>query len=60
MSVKSQVLTIIDELIRDVSESAKEADYNHVIALAHQMGALQQVRARIEQEVEDLDALGGN
>ena len=53
MSVKRQVLTIIDELIGDLSRSAKESDGNQVIALAHQMGALQQVRARIEREVSD-------
>ena len=53
MSVKRQVLTIIDELIGDLSRSVKESDGNQVIALAHQMGALQQARARIEREVED-------
>jgi hypothetical protein len=53
MSVKSQVLTIIDELIREVSESAKDAEGHHVIVLAHQMGAFQQVRVRVEREVED-------
>jgi hypothetical protein len=53
MSVKNQVLAIIDEMIQDVVDNSQTADSKNLMFFAQEMGAFQKVRNRIVSDVED-------